>query len=120
MLKIISKLLPQSTRSSLSLKIKVLYSIDLNFKSSGQALYTANQNHIERFFSNRWEKEIFVSTEESLPLKFKTFINTSNLHHLGLVHMSIYVDDKIVSDKTFTIERHEFEYTGWLELTYNG
>jgi len=122
MLNIISKLSSQSARSSLSLKTKVLYSIDLNFKSFGQVLYTCDKdyNRINRFNSELWKMEVFLPLEHVLPLKFKTFINTANLHEKGLVHMTIQVDDKLVSDQTFTIDKQEVQYTGWLELNYNG
>ena len=122
MLNIISKLLPQFTRSSLSLKTKVLYTIDLNFKSNGQVLYTWDKdyNRIARFYSKLWKMECFLPLEEILPLKLKTFISTANLHEKGLVRLSIQIDDKLVSDHTFTIYKQDFEYSGWLELTYNG
>jgi len=122
MLKIISKLVPQSARASLSLKTRVSYSIDLNFKSFGQVIYSCDKDYkrIDRFYSKLWKIEILVPFEDVLPLKLKTFISTANLHEEGLVHMTIQVDDKLVSDQTFAIEKHEFEYTGWLELTYSG
>lgn len=122
MLNIISKLLSQSMNSTQSLKTRVLYSIDLNFKSFGQVIYTCDKdyNRIERFYSKLWRMEIFLPLEEVLPIKFKTFINTANLHEEGLARLSIQIGDKLVSDQIFTINKQDFEYSGWLELTYRG
>ncbi len=39
----------------------------------------------------------------SLPIKLKTFINTSNFFDQGQAHISISIDDQVVSERTYNI-----------------
>ena len=120
MVKLLSQLRPDSSRISDKFRSKIKFRIELSFKALAQAMYKDNQNNnrIERFYSNIWEKEFLTIIDEKLPIKLKTFINTSNLHQIGQARMFITIDDLPVSDKTFSIRNTE-EHSGWLELSYD-
>lgn len=119
MLKFLSQLFSHSPQISSKLRLKVNLRIELNFTAVAQAMYKVenDHNHIERFYSNVWEKDIFPLFENFKSVKLKTFINTSNLHHHGQVRLFISVDDRLVTDKTFFVDSDE-EHSGWLELSY--
>lgn len=120
MVRLLSQLRPGSSGISKKLRSKIKFRIELSFKALAQAMYKDNQNNnrIERFYSNIWEKEVLTIIDENLPLKLKTFINTSNLRQVGQARMFITIDDKPVSEKTFSIGNAE-EHSGWLELSYD-
>ena len=120
MVRLLSQLRPDSSSISKKLKSKIIFRIELSFKALAQAVYKDNQNNnrIERFYSNIWEKEVMTIIDEKLPLKLKAFINTSNLRQIGQARMFITIDDRPVSEKTFFIGNTE-EHSGWLELSYD-
>ena len=78
MVKLLSQLRPQSSGISNQLRSKINFRIELNFKTLAQAMYkdAQNQNRIERFYSNSWEKEFLSILDDKLPIKLKTFINS--------------------------------------------
>jgi len=121
MVKLLSQLRPHSLGTSNKLRSKIKFRIELNFKALAQAMYKddQNQSRIERFYSNSWEKEFLSIIDDKLPIKLKAFINTSNLRQPGQARLLIAIDGLPVSEKIFSIGNSE-EYSGWLELSYEG
>lgn len=119
MVKLLSQFFAHSPRISSKLRLKVNLRIELDFKALAQAMYKVDHdhNHIERFYSDAWEKDIFPLFENFKSVKLKTFINTSNLHQPGQARLFISIDDKLVTERTFYVVSDE-EHSGWLELSY--
>ncbi len=114
-----SLLIPSFLNKTTKLETNIQYKIELNFKATVQAAYLEkNQFRIERFYSNLWVRDVPTSIENSKTIKLKAFINTSNLNYKGEAILSIYVDNNLVSQKTFSLDFDQ-NYSEWLILNYD-
>lgn len=119
MIGLLSKFRSNYSALSFNVKSMVTYKIEMNFRTLTLAMYkdSQNNNRIARFYSNTWEKQISTEIVEESPIRLKTFINTSTLIQSGQLKMCIIIDDEIVSEKTFILNKGD-QFSGWLELAY--